>query len=36
MCERALARSGNEVRRIDARTLQKTVEKMTKYEDLKF
>ena len=36
MCENALAHCGSEVRRIDARTLQKTVEKMTKYEDLKF
>ena len=36
MCEKALARSGSDVKRIDARTLQKTVEKMTKYEDLKF
>ena len=36
MCEEALENCGAEVKRLDARTLTKTVEKITKYEDLKF
>ena len=36
MCERVLARCGDEVRRVDARTLCKTVDTIRKYEDLKF
>lgn len=36
MCEDALENCGDEVKRPDARTLTKTVETITKYEDLKF
>ena len=36
MCERVFARCGDEVTRVDARTLCKTVDTITKYEDLKF
>jgi len=35
-CEKRLARCGPETTRIDARTLQKTVENITAYSDLKF
>ena len=35
-CEKVLARCGDEVRRVDARTLQRTVEKIVRYEDLRF
>lgn len=36
MCERVLARCGDGVTRVDARTLCKTVDAVTKYDDLKF
>ncbi len=36
MCEATLARCGDEVKRVDARTLQKTVKRVTQYKDLKF
>lgn len=36
MCEKAYARCGVEVTRVDARTLCRTVEKIMRYEDLKF
>ncbi|MBQ7386660.1 MAG: M55 family metallopeptidase [Clostridia bacterium] len=36
MCENALMRCTDEVERIDARTLRRTVRHITKYEDLKF
>ena len=36
MCEAALAHCGDEVTRVNARTLQKRVETITKYDDLKF
>ena len=36
MCERALGRCGEDVTRPDARTLRKTVNKITRYDDLKF
>ncbi len=36
MCEKALARCGNEVKRVDARTLQRVIQKIKRYEDLKF
>lgn len=35
-CEEALARCGNDVRRIDARTLQRIIPKFVRYDDLKF
>ena len=36
MCETALKNAGDDVVRTDARTLARTVERITKYEDLKF
>ena len=36
MCEKALDRCDETVRRVDARTLCRTVKSITKYEDLKF
>ncbi len=36
MCEKVLAHCGNDVRRVDARTLQKVVKKITSYADLNF
>ena len=36
MCERALSRCGDEVVRLDARTLCRAVDRITRYEDLKF
>ncbi|MBQ9783990.1 MAG: M55 family metallopeptidase [Clostridia bacterium] len=36
MCEEVLAHCGDEVTRVNARTLRKTITQITKYEDLKF
>lgn len=36
MCERALARCGKTVERVDARTLRRTVEHLTSYDRLRF
>ena len=36
MCERALSRCGDEVARLDARTLCRTVDGIIKYDDLRF
>ena len=35
-CEKALSRCGSDVTRVSARTLQRKLKKITKYEDLKF
>ena len=36
MCEEALAHCGDDVIRLNARTLQRKVDRITRYEELKF